>query len=100
ATAPIQLDQPWPLPSIRTEGLFWQEGRATLLVPKPLALERLNTRACRQSSIAPLPPPTTGESVGVQYFVPDASIEVLLAHGLQRLEASTATSIHLAEDSI
>jgi hypothetical protein len=101
ATAPVVLDEPWRLPGLTVHGVFWQEARATLLVQKPLALERLNLNQCRQSSyISSLPPPTTGESIGLQYFVSDASAEVWLAHGQQRLEASSGTVVELSEEAI
>jgi hypothetical protein len=100
ATAPMVLHESWRLPDVRAMGMFWQEGRATLLFPKPLVMEKLSTADCRQTSTGPLPPPFEGETLGLQYFVPEATIDVVVAHASQRLSVSSAAIIELAEDAI
>jgi len=41
ASGSLNLDCPCRLPRMRPEGLFWQEGGITLIVPDPLLIERL-----------------------------------------------------------
>ena len=83
------------LPTVRPigDGLFWQEGSASLLVPLPLELDELTVRGCRQTKAEPLPAPSVGDAIAIQYFRPDADVEIDLARGGERLKAQSGTSI-------
>jgi len=39
----------WRLPALRPNGLFWQEGQATIRVLAPLTITQLATNRCRQT---------------------------------------------------
>lgn len=79
ATAPLALGQPWKLPRIQLGDVFWQEGATTLLVPAPLRVEQLQLSGCRQSGTGPLSAPRNGQSLQLESFGPDASVELTLA---------------------
>ena len=96
AAAPIEIGRLWRLPSIEVEGLFWQEGGATLRVSAPLAIERLETVDARQVGTAPLPAPQAGESLEVQYFSPKAGLSVLLAQPRASLQVDCGTTLDLS----
>ena len=54
ALAPLVLDRPWRLPRMRAEGLSWQEGELTLLIPEPLTGQSaLADRLCAKRHGAP-----------------------------------------------
>ena len=106
AVTPLVLDKRWRLPGIRPVDMFWQEGRATLLVPTPLTLQQLepvrqgDQLSCRQIESSLLPPPTPGESVVVQHYVPSATVEVLLVRQAGQLNVHAGTSIRWTPDEI
>jgi hypothetical protein len=80
ALARLTLDRPCRLPRMKPEGLFWQEGGITLIVPDPLLVERLRPIGCSQTAVGPLAEPRAGESLQFQNFSSDATIEIELAH--------------------
>jgi hypothetical protein len=96
AVAPLRTDARWSLPSIRPEGLFWQEGVATLAVARPLVLEQLLVSRGRQFRLEPLPPPGQGEKTEIQLFAPEANVEVLLVRPQAPLLVDSATSIEMS----
>jgi len=69
-----QIGRRWRLPRIRPEGVFWQEGTATLSVPTPLVLQEVTPIEGRLSS--PLSVLGTRETVEVEYFAADSAVEV------------------------
>jgi len=79
AAAPLKLSGPWRLPTIQPQGLFWQEGAATLTIFKPLTLQQLSIRGGRQTQTGPLPGPQSGELAEVHLYSASADIEVELA---------------------
>jgi hypothetical protein len=79
ALARLTLDRPCRLPRMKPEGLFWQEGGITLIVPDPLLVERLTPIDCSQTAVGPLAEPRVGESLQFQNFSADATIEIELA---------------------
>ena len=83
------------LPTVRPagEGLFWQEGSASLLVPLPLELVELTLAGCRQTKAEPLAAPSVGEAIALQYFRPDADVNIALTHHGERLQAQSGTMI-------
>ena len=91
----------WPLgerkrlPGIRAEDIFWQEGTATLLVPRPLVLEQIVTHGCRQSKAATLAAPGSGDTVELQYFGADATVDVRVDQPDQRLKIDCGTLVDL-----
>ena len=70
ALAPLAMGKPWRLPRIYPEGMFWQEGDATLLVPGPLVVERLTPVGCRQTGVGPLSAPQAGRVGAVRILRP------------------------------
>ncbi len=95
ALAPLAMGKPWRLPRIYPEGMFWQEGDATLLVPGPLVVERLTPVGCRQTGVGPLSAPQAGQSAQFEYFAPDATVELVLAQRRTALEVQSATATEL-----
>ncbi len=79
--------------------MAWQEGTATLLIPAELVLEQLITDGCQQSRVATLPAPAAGESIEIQYFRPNASLEVLLGEPRDepRIETGATIEVGLAQ---
>ena len=75
------------------DGLFWQEGARSLLVPLPLELNELTLRGCRQTKTEPLTAPAVGDAITLQYFRPDADVDIALARRGERLQAQSGTMI-------
>jgi len=96
AVGPSVLDNRWRLPGLRAEGLFWQEGTSTVIVPAPLTLEQLAVTGGRQTRAAPLPAPRSGQVAEFQVFSPDASIEVVLARPESPLTFDSGTALELS----
>ncbi|MCX7427393.1 MAG: hypothetical protein NTW96_17400, partial [Planctomycetia bacterium] len=100
ALAPLVTGRPWRLPRIRPEETFWQEGRATLLVPSPLQIERFTGIHCRQSKVGPLSAPRVGESIELQYFASDATAEIILADPATPVQVDCGTALELSAGGI
>ncbi len=100
AVAPLELGQRWRLPGIRTEGMFWQEGSATIGVRAPLNLEQLAPIHGRQSKTGTLSGPRPGQSAEIQYFAEDAGVEVVLAELEAQLHVDSGTSVELSRGEI
>lgn len=100
ALAPVQTGQRWQLPRIRPEGVFWQEGNATLLVTLPLVVEQLTPLRARQTRTAPLPSPRSGESLELQYFAPDATAEIVLGEPQSPLGVDTGVALEFGRGEI
>ena len=100
ALAPLVVGEPWRLPRIYPEGIFWQEGAATLRVPAPLLIQRLTPVNCRQSGAGPLSAAEAGESAQFEYFLPDATVELVLAQRRPPLQVLSATATELGGGKI
>lgn len=96
AVGPSVIGNRWRLPTLRPEGLFWQEGTTTLIVPAPLTLEQLAVTGGRQTQAAPLPAPRSGQVAEFQMFAPDASIDVVLARPDSPLTFDCGTALELS----
>lgn len=79
AVAPLLAGRPWKLPRIMPQGLFWQEGNITLLVPHPLVIEQIEPVGCRQSAFDPLSATLAGESAQFECLSPEATVQLSLA---------------------
>ncbi|MGA2799337.1 MAG: hypothetical protein ABSE63_17280, partial [Thermoguttaceae bacterium] len=95
ASAALTVDRPCRLPRMRPEGLFWQEGGITLIVPDPLVIERLTPVDCSQTAVGPLAEPRVGESLQFQNFSPEATIELTLARRAVGVRLATGTAVEL-----
>jgi len=91
--APLVTQRLWRLPRLRADVAFWQEGRATVLVPAPLSLRQLQPSGCRQTALTPLPAPREGESLQLQLFDADAALDVLVAPSEGRLQVVSGTTL-------
>ncbi len=100
AIAPLALGTRWRLPGLRPEGMAWQEGTATLLIPGDLVLKQLNTDGCRESRMAALPARAGGESIEIQYFRPDATVEVLLDEPREELRLDSGSLVEVGPNEI
>ncbi|MGD9724246.1 MAG: hypothetical protein AB7O59_23990 [Pirellulales bacterium] len=100
AMAPLSIGTSVRLPGVRPEGMAWQEGGATLLIPADLTLSRLLTDGCRQSRLATLPAPASGESIEIQYFQPAATIDVLLEEPREQLRIDSGTITEVGQQEI
>ncbi|HEV2971624.1 MAG TPA: hypothetical protein VGY55_16730 [Pirellulales bacterium] len=90
------------LPSIQpaTSEMLWQEGTATLLTASPLELNDLRTSGCRQTKQEPLPRPEQGEAITLQYFRPDADVNITLSRRPDRIEIQSGTVIEVRGTTI
>jgi hypothetical protein len=95
AIAPLVTDRQWRLPSLRPQGMSWQEGTAELLIPSLFVLERLTTEGGRQSRITALPAPLAGESFELQFFRPGATIDISLAQPRERVRIDSGTLVEV-----
>ena len=95
ALAPFTLDHSFRLPRVHPEGLFWQEGSTTLIVPDPLVIERLSPIDCSQTAVSPLPEPRVGETLQFQNFGADATIDLSLSRRSPRMQLVTGTAVEL-----
>jgi len=100
ALAPVQIGQRWPLPRIRPEGVFWQEGSAVLRVMLPLVVEQLTPLRARQTRTAPLASPRSGESLELQYFAADATAEIVLGEPQSPLGVDTGVALEFGRGGI
>jgi hypothetical protein len=90
------LERPWQAPRIRGEGVSWQEGEITLLMPEPLVAERIAPYGCEQTATGPLSAPRTGESAQFQCFDPDATVELFLSRRTVNVQEAAASAIAVA----
>ena len=96
AFAPLKIGSRWKLPGIRPEGIFWQEAGATLLVPAPLLVEQLVPIRARQSRTGPLSAPRSGETIELQYFAPDAGVQIVLTRPEGPLQLNCGTAVEFS----
>ena len=89
------LDRPWRLPRIRAAGLLWLEGSISLLVPEPLAADRIVPLGCAQTGVGPLSAPRTGQSMQFQSFDRDATVEVSLSRCPAKVDVLAGAAIEL-----
>ncbi len=100
AFAPIGPAGVWPLPRIRSQGLFWEGADATLRVRRPLVMEDFVVEGGRQSGMGPLPAPAEGESIRIQFFQPDATVRVALARENVPLELDYGVKVELSAGQV
>ncbi len=100
ALAPLSADSHWRLPSLQPQGMSWQEGTATLLIPNPLVLDQLTLEGCRQSRTTALPAPASGESIEIQYYRPGASIVAFLTQPREQLKVGSGTQVEVGANEI
>ncbi len=94
AIVPLTTDGLWRLPGIRPEGMFWQEGGATLSVLAPLVVKELVPIHARQlTKISSLASPQSGDTLQLQYFAPEATAEVVLTLPEPRLQVDCGTTV-------
>ncbi|HJT31499.1 MAG TPA: hypothetical protein VJ783_05565 [Pirellulales bacterium] len=99
ALAPMVLEQNWTLPRIRVQGVFWQEGTASLVVPTPLSLDQLLPVRCRQLKSGPLASARPSDTFDLQFFSSDASATVRFSWRKPMATLAAATSIELSGES-
>ncbi len=100
AVAPLVTQGAWKLPGIKPDGLFWQEGAATLLVAEPLSVARMNLEGCRQLRTSVLPGPASGEAIELQYHGSEAKVEVLLSTVPPEMTIDALTTYELDDHAI
>ncbi len=98
--AGLAADGACRLPRIRPEGIFWQEGSATLFVRAPLVLERITPMGCRQTGMESVTSPYAGESLQFQLYHPDATAELELGEPKHRLAVVSGTSVQWGEEEL
>ena len=97
ALAPLVSDHPWQLPRISVEGVLWQEGTATLLVPSQLVVQRLLPIGCRQTGTGPLAGDWGGELFQFQYLTADATVEVAVSRRRWPVQMTSGTAVELSD---
>jgi len=99
AVAPLVGGKPWRLPGVRPQGVFWQEGSTTLLVPRPLVLGDLRTSGCRQTKGAVLNG-GVGESLEFQSYAAEAELEVVIERAAEQCKIDSGAWIELGSKEI
>ena len=97
AVAALVIGPSWKLPRILAEGLFWQDGSTSLVVPAPLSIEQIQPTNCRQSGIEPLTAPRVGEALAFESFGPDAALELSLAQRPTVVQSVSGTATMLGD---
>ncbi len=97
---PVQLHKPWKLPGVRAEGLFWQDGTITVLMPQPLEIEQIDPVHCAQIAVGPLAAPRIGESLQFQAFGPNASVALSIVRPAPAVHALSAVAIEMANNEV
>ena len=100
AVAPLVTQGTWKLPGIKPDGLFWQEGTATLVVAEPLSIARMNLEGCRQLRTSALPGTASGESIELQYYGSEANVDVLLSTVPPEMTIDALTTYELDDHTI
>jgi len=100
AVAPLVTRGAWKLPGINPEGLFWQEGAATLLVAEPLSVTRMNLEGCRQLRTSALPGTASGEAIELQYHGSEAGVDLLLSTVPPEMTIHALTTYELDDHTI
>lgn len=100
AVAPLELDRRWRLPTLHAEGMFWQEGSATLGVRAPLSVKQLLPLSGRQTQTGTLSGARPGESAEIQYFAEEAGVEVVLERSRAQLQIASGTAVQLSGGEI
>ena len=95
AFVPLVVDRAWRLPGVRLANAAWQQGTATLEVPRTLVLKRLVTQACVETAVEPLPPPLAGELRRLQLYRPDAFIDVSVGFQPPLLAATSGATLRV-----
>ncbi len=98
ALGPTLFDQPWRLPRLCAEGLFWQEGDITLLLPDPVVADGITPVGCDQTGTGPLSAPRSGESAQFQSFGPESTVELRLSQRPSRVRMLGAAAIELGDE--
>ena len=86
ALAPIQLNKPWCLPAVKVSGVRWCESVAALEVQHPLRLNDVTTKEGRVSKVRSYRSQPATDTVELQLFSPEASIDVVLGQEQTPLE--------------
>lgn len=106
AWTPLVTDQRWTLPAIRTSGVHWLQGRATLRVPYPLVVSHLEpleihqVTSGRQVETTPLAAPQRGESLVVEYYSGQAAVELEVMRREPQVSVAVGTSLEWSADEI
>ena len=96
ALAPLELDRPWRLPTIRSTNAEWTEGTSLVVVSPELELESLSTQSGTLQHIVGLQPEAAStEAYRVQEWSQDAGLEVIVARLKPRLSVEAAAAIAL-----
>ena len=96
AICPLTSGRLWRLPGLQAEGVSWQEGTATLLIPDAFLLNQLVADGCRQSRVTVLPAAAAGESIDVRYYRPAATIDVLIDRQREQLKIDSGTLVDVS----
>ena len=102
AIAPLTMNGSWKLPRMDVAGIVLRSNTIRLAVPLPLCIERLETRACRQTGVSPLTGyPVLGVVAGEQLdftaLAANAAIEVSLSQRAAQIQALSATATLLGQ---
>ncbi len=100
AVAPLVLGRSWKLPRLLPQDCFWQDGSATLVVASPLLIEQFQSAGCRQSGFEPLAAPRSGESLQLELFGPEATLESSLTQRRPAVQITSGTAMLLGEGKI
>jgi hypothetical protein len=93
AFAPLVVDTPWRLPSLRAVDVVWQQGTAALDVPHTLLLKKLTLESGIETAIESLP--QQGESRKLLLYKPTAAIEVTLGYTPKQVSLVSGTTLRL-----
>lgn len=96
ALAPLVLDQPWQLPTIRPLDAEWTEGTSLVVVAPEVELESVSAESATLQHIVGLQPDAAStEAYRIQEWSQDASLEVIAMRLRPRLAVEAAAAIDL-----
>ena len=94
------VGQPWRLPRMRAEGLFWQEGSISLLMSEPLVADRLAPRGCVQTAAGPLSAPAPASRCNSRPSNRMLRSSCWLARRTPTLQVLSATAVELGGEEV
>lgn len=95
ARAPFEQGAAWQVPRIQAKGVFWERGTAKIRVYHPLEVDAIQLDKCRIMSsdrfvASPDRSASQGREIELQYFEPDASVQLVLGPVRGMLQATSA----------
>ena len=100
AVAPIVVDEPWKLPSIRIRGAALEQEQLALQSPGAIEIRDLTADGYVESGVSPISAQTPSERRSFVSFTRNPTLEVFLAYAEPRLESALGTSLRISGETM